>query len=304
MSAKSSAQHGRAIEFLSGVEPLAQRYDGFVLDLWGVIHDGITAYPGVVDTLERLKRAGKRTVLLSNAPRRAEEVVVAMEKMGIPRDHYDAIVSSGEAAHGALERRREPGADPWLASLGGRCYLMGPPRDHGMLDGLGFERSTDMATADFILATGVDWDDDKLDVYLPVLEAGAARRLKMVCANPDLVVIRGGKRVICAGTLAQRYEALGGEVRYFGKPYAPIYVECLARLGMADRKRVVAVGDSLRTDVAGAEAAAIASVLIPGGIHGDELGIAHGGMPDGAALAALCARAGHWPDAAIPAFLW
>ena len=304
MSGMAPVPRGREIEFLPGVEPLAARYDGFVLDLWGVIHDGITAYPGVVDTLARLKRAQKRTVLLSNAPRRAQEVVVAMEKMGIPRDHYDAIVSSGEAAHRALGRRREPGADPWLASLGARGYLMGPPRDRGMLDGIALERVVDMAAADFILATGVVWDDDKLDIYLPALEAGAERHLKMVCANPDLVVIRGGKRVICAGTLAQRYERLGGEVRYFGKPYAPIYADCLAQLGIAERARVIAVGDSLRTDIAGAEAADIASVLIPGGIHGDELGIAHGGMPDAAALAALCARAGHWPDAAIPAFRW
>jgi HAD superfamily hydrolase (TIGR01459 family) len=300
MSGTSPAPHRRAIEFLPGVAPLAQRYDGFVLDLWGVVHDGITAYPGVVDTLARLKHAGKRTVLLSNAPRRAEEVVIAMEKMGIPRDLYHGIVSSGEMAHRALARR----ADLWLASLGRKCYLMGPTRDHGMLGGLDLDRTPRMEEADFILATGVDWDDDKLDVYLPALEIGAKRGLRMICANPDLVVIRGGKRVICAGTLAQRYEALGGEVRYYGKPYAPIYALCLDRLGVTDRSRVVALGDSLRTDVAGAEAVGIASVLIPGGIHGDEFGIAHGDLPDAAALEALCARAGHWPDMAIPAFLW
>jgi HAD superfamily hydrolase (TIGR01459 family) len=292
------------IVFHPGVAPLAAGYDGFVLDLWGVIHDGITAYPGVVDTLERLKAAQKRVVLLSNAPRRAQEVVRSMENMGIPPDLYRGIVSSGEAAHEALKQRGQAGADPWLASLGRRCYLMGPPRDHGMLDGLELDRTPRMAEADFILATGVDWDDDKLDIYLPALEIGAERGLKMICANPDLVVIRGGKRVICAGTLAQRYEALGGEVRYFGKPLAPIYALCLERLGIPDRARVVAVGDSLRTDIAGAQAAGIASVFVPGGIHGDELGIAHGALPDAAALDALCAHAGHWPDGAIPAFTW
>ncbi|HUC61538.1 MAG TPA: TIGR01459 family HAD-type hydrolase [Alphaproteobacteria bacterium] len=295
----------RPIEFLPGVAALAERYDGFVLDLWGVVHDGITAYPGAADTLGRLQRAGKRAVLLSNAPRRAAEVVLAMERMGIPRDLYAAIVSSGEAAHAALAARTMTAAtDPWLAALGRRCYLMGPRRDHGMLDGIAVERTAEIAEADFILATGVDWDDDRLDIYLPALEAGAARGLKMVCANPDLVVIRGGRRVICAGLLAQRYEALGGAVRYYGKPHAPIYGECLERLGIAERARVVAIGDSLRTDIAGASAAGIASVLVPGGIHGEELGIHHGEMPDASALEALCARAGYRPDAAIPAFLW
>ncbi len=304
MKGERTVAASRKIAFYPGVAPLAARYDGFVLDLWGVIHDGFTAYPGVVDTLERLKEAGKRVVLLSNAPRRAEEVALAMEQMGIPRGLYDGIVASGEAAYQALVQREHAGADPWFGSLGRSCYLMGPPRDRGMLDGLELERTTRMAEADFILATGVDWDDDKLDVYLPALEVGAARGLKMICANPDLVVIRGGKRVICAGTLAQRYEALGGEVRYFGKPFAPIYKHCLERLGVADKRRVVALGDSLRTDIAGAQAAGIASVLVPGGIHGDALGIKHGELPDSAALDALCAHEGHWPDAAIPAFTW
>lgn len=283
-----------------GVAPLAERYDGFVLDLWGVIHDGITAYPGVVTTLEHLKERGKRTVLLSNAPRRSEEIMRAMEKMGIPRALYDALISSGEAAYHALKSRE----DPWLKALGRVCYLMGPPRDYGMLDGLDVRRTERMEEAEFILATGVDWDDDTLDLYEPALEIGAAKHLPMVCANPDLVVIRGGKRVLCAGALARRYEELGGEVRYFGKPYPPIYTLCFERMGIQDRSRIVAIGDSLRTDIAGAVAAGIDAVLITGGIHAEELGIAHGEHPDPEALAEACARAGYIPAAAIPAFVW
>jgi len=290
-----------AIPFYPGVAPLAARYDGFVLDLWGVIHDGIAPYPRVADTLRRLKAMGKRVVLLSNAPRRANEIANAMaRKMALGAELYDELISSGEAAYWALKKREEP----FFQRLGRACYLMGPERDHGMLDGLDLDKVERMEEAEFILATGVDWDDDRLDIYEPALEIGAGRHLPMVCANPDLEVIRGGKRVLCAGSLARRYEALGGEVRYFGKPYAPIYELCFARMGIGDRARLVAVGDSLRTDIAGAEAAGIASVLVTGGLHAEELGIAHGEHPDPTALAEACARAGHIPTAAIPAFVW
>jgi HAD superfamily hydrolase (TIGR01459 family) len=290
----------RPIPFYPGVAALAARYDGFILDLWGVIHDGITAYPGVTDTLRHLKDHGKHVLLLSNAPRRVSEIVAAMEKMGIPRELYDDFISSGEAAYAAMKSR----SDPWFQALGQACYLMGPVRDHGMLGGLDIRRVERMEAADFILATGVDWDDDGIDVYLPALAVGAERHLPMICANPDLEVIRGGRRILCAGTLATRYEALGGEVRYFGKPHAEIYGLCFERLKGIERRRIVAIGDSLRTDIAGAIAAGIDSVLVTGGIHAEELGIGHGDHPDPQALAEACARGGHIPTAAIPAFLW
>jgi HAD superfamily hydrolase (TIGR01459 family) len=290
----------RPIPFHPGVAPLAPRYDGFILDLWGVIHDGITAYPGVADTLRRLKDRGKHVLLLSNAPRRVTEIVAAMERMGIPRDLYDDFISSGEAAYAAMKSR----ADPWFQALGRACYLMGPVRDHGMLGGLDMRRVERMEEADFVLATGVDWDDDGIEVYLPALAVGAQRRIPMICANPDLEVIRGGKRVLCAGTLGSHYEALGGEVRYFGKPHAEIYELCFARLEGIDRGRIVAIGDSLRTDIAGAIAAGIDSVLVTGGIHAEELGVGYGDRPDPLALAEACARGGYIPTAAIPAFVW
>ncbi|HUI16698.1 MAG TPA: TIGR01459 family HAD-type hydrolase [Alphaproteobacteria bacterium] len=298
---KSIMPRPPTIPFYPGIAPLAGRYDGFVLDLWGVIHDGIKPYPAVADTLGRLKGMGKRVILLSNAPRRAREIADAMaRKMALGPELYDELISSGEAAYWALRKREEP----FFASLGRACYLMGPERDHGMLDGLDLDRVERMEAAEFILATGVDWDDDKLDIYEPALEIAAAKHLPMICANPDLEVIRGGKRVLCAGSLAKRYEALGGAVRYFGKPYAPIYELCFRHMGISERARIVAIGDSLRTDIAGAEAAGIAAVLVTGGIHAEELGIAHGEHPDPQALAEACARAGHLPIAAIPAFVW
>ena len=296
----SVADAAAPIPQLPGIAPLADRYDGFILDLWGVVHDGISAYPGAVDALACLKARGKRVLLLSNAPRRVDAIAHAMERMGIPRELYDELISSGEAAYEALRRRD----DPWLEALGRACYLMGPARDRGMVEGLDLRRVASVDEASFILATGVDWDDHGIEVYEPALVAGAARRLPMVCANPDLVVIRGGKRVICAGTLARRYEELGGVVRSFGKPHPSVYRLCLARLGIADRARILAVGDSLRTDIAGARAAGIDAVLVTGGIHAEELGIALGAEPDPRVLAEACARAGERPAAAIPRFVW
>ncbi|MBT5416122.1 MAG: HAD hydrolase-like protein, partial [Rhodospirillaceae bacterium] len=152
--------------------------------------------------------------------------------------------------------------------------------------------------------TGVDMDHETVADYEAALADGARAGAAMVCANPDLVVVRGTALVVCAGSLARRYEALGGAVFYHGKPHAPVYRTCLAMMGIADRARIVACGDALRTDLAGARAAGIDAVLLPGGIHGEELGIAHGERPDPAALAALCQRGGERPVAAIPAFVW
>lgn len=289
-----------AIATLSGIATLVPNYDGFVLDLWGVIHDGIEPYPGALDCLSRLRAEGKATVLLSNAPRRAATVIAAMEAMGISRDSYGAILSSGEATWRALRHRD----DPWHAALGRRCYLIGGFGDRDLFVGLDIEEVTHPGAADFILNIGVAGDDETVADYELSLAEGAAAGVPMVCANPDLEVIRGGRRVVCAGLLAARYEALGGHVRYHGKPHPPVYRECLAMLGVADRARVVAIGDSLRTDIAGAQAAGIDSVLVTGGIHAEELGIAHGDEADPAAVTAACRQAGKAPVAALPAFVW
>jgi ribonucleotide monophosphatase NagD (HAD superfamily) len=126
----------------------------------------------------------------------------------------------------------------------------------------------------------------------------------MICANPDHEVIRGERRLICAGALAARYEELGGTVRYYGKPYPEVYRRCFELLGIKDRARILAVGDSLRTDIAGADGAGIDSVLVTGGLHAEEMGLEPGSLPDAATLAAACRRAGHTPIAAIPRLVW
>lgn len=286
---------------VEGIGALAGAYDGYILDLWGVLHDGAAAYPGAVDTLARLHGQGKPTFLLSNSPRRAADLVKMMGEMGFSRDSYGGLVSSGEAVHGALARRD----DPWFAALGERCLHLGPARDLPIFDGLALERVTSVAAADFILNSGPgDWHET-LDDYRPLLTAAAARGLPMICANPDLVVVHQGHSMICAGTLARHYETLGGEVRYRGKPDPAIYDLCLQAMGLADRRRVLAVGDGLETDVAGADGAGIDSLLCTGGIHAAELGIAWGETPSEQRLRDLfAAHGGRRPTAAIPAFIW
>lgn len=289
------------IRNLTGLSQIADRYDAFILDLWGVIHDGVTPYPHAAATLRALRAAGKRTVLLSNAPRRAFALVDGLSAMGIPRDLYDHVMSSGEAVHGELACRR----DPWYARLGRRCLHVGPDRDRNIFAGLDLDIVERPDEADFVLNTGPDRFDETVDDYHAVLKACADRRLPMVCANPDLVVIREGRRVICAGALAERYEALGGEVSYRGKPDPAIYALCLELLGVADRQRVAGVGDALHTDVAGAAAAGIDSIFVTSGIHGEELGVTeYGETADLKRVAEVAAAHNQRPTAAIAAFVW
>jgi HAD superfamily hydrolase (TIGR01459 family) len=282
------------------VAPLAAEYDGFVLDLWGVIHDGVNAFPGAIDCLQRLHEAGKRFVFLSNAPRRADFIADGMVKMGIPAALCRGIVSSGEATYRELQTRR----DPWYARLGRRCLHFGPDRDLNMFEGLDLERVADVAAADFVMNTGPWRDEETVADYEDRMRAALARRLPMVCVNPDLEVIRGGRRIVCAGALAQRYEELGGDVRYQGKPYPGIYGACFESLGIADRRRIVAVGDSLRTDIAGAAAAGIDSVLVTGGLHAEELGTRPGEPAPLDKVEAAAARAGHRPKGVLPRLAW
>lgn len=288
-----------AVPTLAGLSEVADRYDGFIVDLWGVLHDGIAPYPGAVDCLGQLKRRGKRIALLSNAPRRAEAVAERCAEIGIAPDLYDHLLTSGEEVWRHLKER----ADPWYARLGRRVCHLGPARDRGLLDGLDLEE-TPVGAADFILATGLDGPAESVADYELALEGGAARRIPLICANPDLEVVRGGVRELCAGALAARFAELGGEVRYHGKPYPSVYESCFERLGLADKGRILAIGDSLRTDIAGANGVGIDSVLVTGGIHAEELAAVPGAAADPLRLAEACARAKQRPTASMPAFTW
>ena len=282
------------MRFLDGFATLAADYDGFIVDLWGVVHDGVKPYPGARRTLEALRDAGKRVVLLSNAPRPSASAQKALRGMGLSDNLYSGIMTSGEATRLALINP----PDTWFATLGPRVLHIGPQRDLVTLEGLDYEVVDVPEEADFIVNTGPDEEmSTALEDYEEVLIASRRAGLKMICANPDLEVIRGGERLICAGALAQRFEALGGDVRSFGKPDPAIYRPVLDLLGV-EKHRVLAVGDALRTDIAGAKAAGIDSCWILGGIHAEALG------GDQNRIRKAAHDAGLAPLACLPAFNW
>lgn len=291
---------GGPVPIIAGLRQLADRYDGFILDLWGVLHDGVRPFPGVIDALERLVAGGKRLAILSNAPRRIDAVTQRMTEIGIPRRLYHHALSSGEETWRHLERRD----DSFYAALGPRCYQIASPREEESLEAIGFRRVRSVEEADFILNTGPwGWDETVAD-YEDRLRLARSRGLPMICANPDLVVMHDGRMAICAGALAQRYEEMGGRVRWHGKPYPSVYETVFGLLGLADRRRILAVGDSFRTDIAGANGVGIDSVLVAGGIHAEEFGLRVGELPDRARLDAAIAAAGQRPSAVIAHFAW
>lgn len=287
-----------SIRVINGMRELAPEYDGFILDLWGVVHDGTAPFPGVLDCMERLIAAGKRLVLLSNAPRRSDDVMRRITRIGVPERLYHGIMSSGEEAWLHLKHRDEP----FYAALGHRCVHIGSERDLEIREGLDLVFVDVPAEADFILNTGpAEWEDT-LETYMPVLAEALSRGLPMVCANPDLVVVHNGKPALCAGALAEEYQRLGGRVRWHGKPYPSVYESCLGLLGIGEKRRILAIGDSLRTDIAGATGAGIDSLFIAGGIHADEL--SNDGVLDPERIAAALNKDGLRPVAAAARFVW
>lgn len=291
---------GQNIAAIRGLSEIVDRYDAFLVDLWGCLHDGVRPYPGAVDVLTRLRASGRKVCLLSNGPRRVASIVRRLERMGVPLDIWDEALSSGEATWAALAER----SDPWHAALGRRCYHLGPERDNDVREGNGLEIVAEVAEAEFILATGISHEDQTVADFADVLEAGIARRLPMVCANPDLVVHIGEKLTVCAGLIAQRYEEMGGDVRYHGKPHPGVYARCATLLGRPDPRRVLGIGDSLRTDVAGATGVGHDSLLLTAGIHREEFAVADGSV-DVEKVARAAARDGlPAPTWAMPQLVW
>ncbi|GBQ70360.1 hydrolase IIA [Ameyamaea chiangmaiensis NBRC 103196] len=280
---------------LKGMAVLAGEYEGFIVDLWGVVHDGVRPYPGSVDCLARLQAAGRRVVLLSNAPRTAAVVQVMLRGMGIGDDLYNGVMTSGEYCRALLAG----GQDPQFGGNGRRLFHIGGRKDVNVFEGLDYTVVTDPAEADFVLNTGPtpEEGEDSVEPYVARMEASARAGLPMLCANPDIEVIRDGRRIICAGLLASYYAQMGGAVRLIGKPHPEVYEPVFEQLGLP-RSRVIAVGDALATDMRGAKATGIAGAWVLGGIHQEMIG-------NDAALAEAEARsAGLAPEAVVPSFAW
>jgi HAD superfamily hydrolase (TIGR01459 family) len=283
---------------ITGLGEIADAFDLVLLDLWGCVHDGVKPYPAALDCLHRLRDAGKQVAILSNAPRRSAGVIAKLAEMGIARDLYRDLFASGEETWRYLKTR----PDGLAQRLGRRAYAIITERDLDILDGLDLELVEDVGAASFLLVTGVA--DEKVraadfdDVLKPAVRAG----LPMVCANPDLLVHRGGIEEICAGAIAAHYERMGGRVVYHGKPHAKIYEIIFKTLGVEDPARAIGIGDSFRTDVRGANEIGARSALIGGGIHRMEL--LRGGRLDGGQIAALSRQLGAQPDYAMPYLAW
>jgi HAD superfamily hydrolase (TIGR01459 family) len=288
--------------FIRGLAELAEDFDLLLCDVWGVLHDGCTAYPGAVDALRRFRAKGGKVVLITNAPAPSRIVRGQLAKIGVPDDSYDAIVSSGDVTLSLLLAKGESAFFP-LGYFDGTdlcaelCRLSGAP-----------PRIAPLEEADFVLCTVfLDPDHEKPEDYDDVLAQIMARKLDMICANPDIVVQQKDKLYYCAGAVAERYAAMGGAVIMAGKPFAPIYAAAFfasmeAPCGTIDRSRVLVIGDAMRTDIKGAADQNLASLFVTSGIHRDEL---HpGGTLDTAACRQFIEAADVTPSASIAELTW
>ena len=280
---------------------LAPHYDAVLSDVWGVIHNGVAAFPAASEALTRFRQKGGAVSLISNAPRPGAQVVRMLDHLGVPRSAYDAIVTSGDVTRAMVAKR-----------AGEPVYLIGPERDHTIFTGLDAPFSTP-EQAKYVICTGLFDDEiETPDDYRERLAALRARNLFMICANPDIVVERGDRLVYCAGALADAYAALGGEVYYAGKPHRPLYDLALGEIARAraerslggdvPRNRVLAIGDSVRTDLKGAHDLGVDCLFVTAGIHAEELG--HRDDPNLAALGTMFSAAGKAPKAVTRKLAW
>ena len=284
------------MEELSGLSQLAERYDAVFSDVWGVIHNGVAAHPGAAEALVNYRRGGGRVVLITNAPRPSGPIIDMLDRLGVSRDAYDAIVSSGDATRAMIS-----------AYSGKVIHHVGPPtEDDSLYEGLNVVRGP-AEEAQVVVVTDLDTDDDTPDMYHERVKLWLSRNLPLIAANPDRVVEHGDRLIYCGGALADLYEARGGMVRMAGKPYRPIYAEALRLAEQAagrplDREKILAIGDSVRTDAIGAANFNIDLLFITGSIHASELDAF--GKPAPQAIRDLVAPSGVRLAGFMPRLVW
>ena len=277
---------------LSGLSEIAGAYDAAICDVWGVLHNGRDAFHAAADAMRRFRKTRGPVVLLSNAPRLADGVEGLFHRVGLPRDFYDGIVTSGLAARDDLLRRTERGETLKL-------FYLGPPRDNPLFEGLNIHLVRP-EEAELVLCSGFyDDETETPDDYRAMLEGFKARSLPFLCANPDIVVQRGDKLIYCAGAIARLYESLGGETVYYGKPYPAVFERALEELRkVAGIHRALVIGDGIETDIAGANRMGLDALFIAGGIHAAEL------REGPNALAEILAKSGATAMGIMPALIW
>lgn len=294
-SALSSAT---AIRFRHGLSAAVEHYNTFLIDQWGVLHDGRQPYPGAVDCLHRLLGAGKQVILVSNSGKRRIPNETRLSQIGFPRASYSHLVTSGEIAWQMLARGQTPVSKLAGSQAAKRCLLLSSDDPAEFADGLPICLA-DAEEADFILLAGID-DAKPQEYYEHVMATGLKRGIALLCANPDLMRITPQGLKPGAGAMAGRYQAGGGKVTYIGKPHPEIYAHCLAMAGGS----TLAIGDSLQHDIAGGRAAGIDTLLVMGGVHADVLPANADQATLTAAIIGIAGRDGALPEWAIPSFKW
>jgi HAD superfamily hydrolase (TIGR01459 family) len=279
-------------EIITSITQLADTSSAWFVDIWGVMHNGVAPFASAVQACQTFRANGGIVLLVSNAPRPNSSVVAALARIGVAADSYDAVITSGDTAR------------LMIAALGAvPIYHLGPERDLALYDGLAV-KPANINAATAIICTGlVDDETETAETYRGQLEQALARALPMICANPDLMVERGGKIIPCAGAVAALYATLGGHVTYAGKPHRPIYDAAFAAIERLAGKpiapdHVIAIGDGIKTDIAGAAVAGVRSVFIASGIHVGAAGL------DAATLATLFPEAHTRPVAAMAQLAW
>tara|TARA_B100001564_G_scaffold282813_1_gene245402 strand:+ start:73 stop:879 length:807 start_codon:yes stop_codon:yes gene_type:complete len=238
---------------LDHLSDIFENYDTFVIDLWGVVHNGVMLNPKAIEAIEQLKKNSKKIVFLSNAPRPSSKVINFLLKMNMNKKYLSNVMTSGEAAMHAINKNQ----------FGKSFFHLGPPRDTSVFEKVK-DNQVDLESCNFILCTGLfDDHDDDLEYYKNYLKKHTSK--KLVCTNPDLIVHRGNEEELCAGSVAKVFEELGGESVYFGKPYKEVYKYCFS-----SNEKVLAIGDNLRTDIKGANNLNIDCIFISDGVHRDE----------------------------------
>jgi HAD superfamily hydrolase (TIGR01459 family) len=282
------------IRQITGLGAIADDFDGFVIDQWGVLHDGRAPYAGVPDALRQLAEAGKRALVLSNSGKRSAANRKRMvEGIGFDDSLLPPLLTSGELAWEGLSE----GFPGIIKNENKSLYLIAQKGEFGAVDGSGWAVVEDMVEASLILVAGVE-HGAMIDDFAPALKAGLARNLPLICSNPDFDALLGTKTMLGPGRLAAWYEAEGGQVIRVGKPEPAAFEAARTKLGLGMEARVLMIGDSLHHDIAGASRAGFRTLFIRGGIHKAILAEQAG------ALEALCQRVGAVPDFMLPELCW
>ncbi|MBR0712536.1 TIGR01459 family HAD-type hydrolase [Bradyrhizobium liaoningense] len=252
------------LHFVERLRELTSGVDVVLSDIWGVVHNGLESFPEACEALHTYRSQGGTVILITNAPRPADSVQRQLRKLGVADETYDAIVSSGDLTR--LYVADHPGR---------KMFWLGPERDNSIYRGLNAQLAP-LEEADYIVCTGLyDDETESAEDYRGMMLKARERKLTLVCANPDIVVERGDRLIYCAGAIAELYRELGGEVIFYGKPHRPIYERAMLLAGerqghTIDRKKVLAIGDSVRTDLTGAREFGIDCLFVTRGIHSEE----------------------------------